>query len=163
MKQNVLVKRSVMPQRVCLLNDTSFIVKYERVSRKNLPSNMTIRQTKTTGPRNRRTRKKKVRFPYTATQKSARRIIKKYSNKRKKKAQQGGSLIGNLAEWGISMGSKAINSGLGKKLIDEGIKYAPELYKLGTSKIKNKNVKRALNSDVANYIVTETKKKQNTI
>ena len=61
------------------------------------------------------------------------------------------------------MGSKAINSGLGKKLIDEGIKHAPELYKLGTSKIKNKNVKRALNSDIANYIVTETKKKQTTM
>ena len=36
------------------------------------------------------------------------------------------------------MGSKAINSGLGKKLVDEGIKHAPELYKYDTSKIKNK-------------------------
>lgn len=44
-------------------------------------------------------------------------------------------------------------------MIDEDIKHAPELYKLGTSKIENKNVKRALNSDVANYIVTETLKK----
>ena len=57
------------------------------------------------------------------------------------------------------MGSKVKNYGLGKKLIDKGKKHAPELYKLGTSKIKNKNVKRALNSDVANYIVTETHKK----
>lgn len=84
MKQNVLVKRSVMPQRVCLLNDTSFIVKYERVSRKNLPSNMTIRQTKTIGPRNRRTRKKKVRFPYTATkicQKDNKKIFKQTKKK----------------------------------------------------------------------------------
>ena len=44
-------------------------------------------------------------------------------------------------------------------MIDEGIKHAPELYKFGTSKIKNKNMKRALNSDVANYIITETPKK----
>ena len=44
-------------------------------------------------------------------------------------------------------------------MIDEGIKYAPELYKIGTSQIKNKNLKKALLSDVANYIVEETHKK----
>ena len=54
------------------------------------------------------------------------------------------------------MGSKAINSGLWKKIIDEGIKHAPDLYKYGTSKMRNKKVQKALNSDIANYIVTET-------
>lgn len=37
-------------------------------------------------------------------------------------------------------------------------KHAPELYELGTSKISNKNLRKALNSDVANYIVKETQK-----
>ena len=54
------------------------------------------------------------------------------------------------------MGSKAINSVLGKKLIDKGIENIPNLAKYGTSKIKNKNVQRALNSDNANYVVEET-------
>ena len=45
---------------------------------------------------------------------------------------------------------------LGKKIIDEGIKQIPNIYKYGTSKIKNKNVQRALNSDLANIIVDET-------
>ena len=44
-------------------------------------------------------------------------------------------------------------------MIDEGIKHAPELHKLGASKIKNKNVTKALGSDVTNYIVKETHKK----
>ena len=44
-------------------------------------------------------------------------------------------------------------------MIDEEIKHAPELYRLGTSKIRNKNVRRALNSDVANYNVQKTQKK----
>ena len=39
-------------------------------------------------------------------------------------------------------------------------KHAPKLYKLGTSKISNKNLRKALNSYVANYIVKETQKKQ---
>ena len=35
----------------------------------------------------------------------------------------------------------------------------PELYKFRTSKIKNKNLKRALKSDITNYVVKEAKKK----
>ena len=60
---------------------------------------------------------------------------------------------------GLGVGVKAINSDIGGKLIDEGIKYAPELYRLGTSKIRNKNVKTALESEVANYVVKEAQKK----
>ena len=58
-----------------------------------------------------------------------------------------------------SKGSKALSSEIGKKLIDEGIKHAPELYKFGTSKVKKKSMKKALESDVGNYIVKETQKK----
>ena len=54
------------------------------------------------------------------------------------------------------MGSKAINSVFGKKLIDEGIKQIPNIYKYGTSKIKKKNIQRPLNSDLANIVVDET-------
>ena len=53
------------------------------------------------------------------------------------------------------MGSKAINSVLGKKLIDKGTESLPDIIKLGTSKIKNKNIRRALDSDIANYVVEE--------
>ena len=57
------------------------------------------------------------------------------------------------------MGSKAINSALGKKIIDEGKKQLPNLFRYRISKIKNKNVQRALNSDIANYVVEETQNK----
>ena len=74
-------------------------------------------------------------------------------------------MLGQIAKWGTKLGakflfkkgiskvSKALSSEIGKKLIDEGIKHAPELYKLGTSKVKNKSMKKAHESDVANYIV----------
>ena len=80
-------------------------------------------------------------------------------------------MLGQIAKWGaklgakplskkgLSKGSKALSPEIGKKLIDEGIKHAPELYKLGTSKIKSKSVKKALESDVEGYIVKETHKK----
>ena len=48
---------------------------------------------------------------------------------------------------------------MGKKVIGEGIKHAPELYRLGTTKIKTKSLRNALDSDVANYIVNETHKR----
>ena len=47
------------------------------------------------------------------------------------------------------MGSKAINSVLGKKLMDKGIENIPNLVKQGASKIKNKNIQRALDSEIA--------------
>ena len=39
------------------------------------------------------------------------------------------------------------------------MKHVAELYRLGTSKIKNQNVKKALESDVVNYVVQEAQKK----
>ena len=38
------------------------------------------------------------------------------------------------------MGSKAINSVIGKKIIDKGIENIPNIFKYGVPKIKNKNV-----------------------
>ena len=57
------------------------------------------------------------------------------------------------------MGRKAINSVLGKKLINKGINSISRVSKYGVSKIKNKNVQQALNSDIANYVVDEAQNK----
>ena len=57
------------------------------------------------------------------------------------------------------MGSRAINSVLGKKLIDKGIENIPNIVRYGSSKIKNINVQRSLNSDIASYVVEETQNK----
>ena len=138
----MLTRRST-PQRIHLPNGQSFLTRYERVSRRNLPRNVTIKRTRQIGPRNRST----------------------------KKAQKGGSILGELAKWGaklraktlfkkgVSTRSKALSSEIGKNLIDEVIKHAPDLYKFGTSKIRNKKLKEALESDAANYIIQETQKK----
>ena len=74
----------------------------------------------------------------TPNQDWAIKIKKKYRKLRR--AQTGRGIVGDLAKLGISMGSIAINSVLGKKLIDKGIEQVPDLYRYGTSKIKNKNI-----------------------
>ena len=90
----------------------------------------------------------------TPTQDRARRIKKIY-----RRLQSGRGLASTLANLGLKMGSKAINSVLGRKLIDKGIENIPNLVRYGSSKIKNKNVQQALDSDIANYIVEETQNK----
>ena len=133
-----------MPQRVRLPNGKSFLAKHERVSKRNLLRNVTITKIRQIGPRN-----------------------------QKRQKQKGGSFFGNIAKLGanaltlteilkkgLGIGVKALNSELGKKLVDEEIKHAQELYRLVTSKIKNQNEKRELESNVANYIAEEAQTKQ---
>ena len=45
--------------------------------------------------------------------------------------------------------------GAWKKLIDKGIESLPDIVKFVASKIRNKNVLRALDADIANDVVEE--------
>ena len=57
------------------------------------------------------------------------------------------------------MVSNVLNSAVGRKIINKGIDNIPNMFKYGVTKIKNKNVKRALNSDIANIVVDEAQNK----
>ena len=96
------------PQRVTLPNGQSFVARYERVSRKNLSRNVTIKRARHIGPKRQRKHK---------TQKG--NIV----NLGTKALTSTG-----LLKKGLDIGSKAISSEIGKKIIDEGIKHAPDLY-----------------------------------
>ena len=131
-----------------LPNRRSFVARYEKVSRRNLPRNKTTKK-------------------YNELDQNGHGLdeLKKVENIVRKIARLGakvGSKLGSsgLFRKGITAGTKELNSELGKILIDEGIKHVPDICKLGRSKIKNKNVEKALESDVANYLVEETQKKQ---
>ena len=67
--------------------------------------------------------------------------------------QRGSGLPSNLVKAGFKLGSKAIGPEFGKKLINKGIDNTPNLFNYGISKIKNKNVKRAMESDIAKIVV----------
>ena len=99
MREKILLRWRVTPQRVQLPNGQSFLARNERVSRQNLPRNVTITRIKPIGPKKKRT----------------------------KKAQKGGSMLGQIAKWGanlgaktlfkkgVSTGSKVLSSSIGKK------------------------------------------------
>ena len=139
-RDKILLRQRMTPQRVALPNEQSFAAKYKMVNRKNLSRNVTIKRAQQIGPR----------------------------RQSKRKTLKGGSLLGSIVNLGakaltstvllknpLDIGSKAISSETGEK-IDKGIKHAPNLYKFGTSKM-NKNLKRALDSDIADYAVKKTK------
>ena len=99
---------------------------------------------------------------YSLTNEKRGRGTRRIGPRKKHKTQKGGNLLGTIARLGtkaptstgllikgLSTGAKAINSDTEKKLVDDEIKHAPELYCLGASKIKNK---------VASYVVQEAQK-----
>ena len=81
MREKIVLGRRAVPKRVRLPNGTSFVARYERISRSSLPGNIRVTRTRTVGPRNRRApriKKKRVSFNLanTSTQYRARRIKK---------------------------------------------------------------------------------------
>ena len=69
--------------------------------------------------------------------------------------QTGSGLGSNLVKAGFDLGAKALGLEYGKKLINKGINNMPNLFKFGASKIKNKNGKRALNSETTDLVVNK--------
>ena len=122
MREKIVLRRRSVPVAVNLPNSTSFVSRYERISRKQLPGNISVSRTRTVGYRNKRKTKKKVRFALanTPTQDRAKEIIYIYIyiyiNLRR--TQTGKGPADNSANLGITVGSKAVNSVIGKKLIE---------------------------------------------
>ena len=69
--------------------------------------------------------------------------------------QSGSGLVSNLAKAGLELGSKAVGSQFGKKLINKRINNIPNIFNFGISKIKNKKVKRVMESDIAKMVFVE--------
>ena len=61
---------------------------------------------------------------------------------------------------GVSAGTKALSSDVGKRLTDEGIKHVRDLYRFGTSKIKNENLERQLNLMLLIILLKKHRKRQ---
>ena len=166
MREKIVLRRRTSPKIVTLPKGTTFTARYERISRKQFPINIHFKNVRKIDPRRKNrgllssndakqfekiARRKKVRLNGSAV------MLKRM--KKNKRKQSGKGRGENLAKLGLEFGSKAINSSVGKKLIKMGINSIPNIFKYGVSKIKNKNVKRALNSDIANIVVDEAQNK----
>ena len=106
MREKIVLRRRSVPVAVNLPNSTSFVSRYERISRKQLPGNISVSRTRT------------VRFALanTPTQDRAKEIIYIYIYINLRRTQTGKGPADNSANLGITVGSKAVNSVIGKKL-----------------------------------------------
>ena len=147
-KQTIILRKRAAPKVVNLPNGRSFTSKWERISRKQLPINIKVKKKQKISPR-RNNRMIYLNLAATAFRKiKARRKLERQKQSRK-------GLGSNLVKMGFDLGSKAIDSKFGKKLINKGTDNIPNIFKFGVSKIKNKNVKKALGSEIADMVVDE--------
>ena len=171
MREKIVLRRRTTPKFVTLPDGTTFTARYQRISRKQLPRNIPVKKTRKIGARNRNKSKmgpgptksarvnKKVRL--TPSTSLCERLARTKRYKASKKEQTGKGLASDLAKIGINLGSQAINSNIGKKIINKGIDSIPNIFKYGVLKIKNKNVKRAMKPDIANIVVDEAQNRIN--
>ena len=146
-KRHIILRKRANPKTFNLPNGRSFVSKWERISRKQLPMNIRINIVRTIGRR-----RNNRRIYFNLAREGFRKIKQKW------KAQQSGKGLGsNLIKAGFDLGLKALGSDIGKKLIDKGIDNIPNIFKFGASKKKkiNKTVNRALNSEIADLVVND--------
>ena len=84
--------------------------------------------------------------------KSYKSACKKCRKSRKGKRGRG---LGKMLKKAVRFVKKAINSDLGKLAISQGLAHVPELYDIGTSKIKNKKIKKLSQSDIAKGLLNK--------
>lgn len=158
--KHIILRKRPEPVRVNLPDGRSFTSKWERVSRKQLPINIRITRNRNIGPR----RNNRAIYLNQAAP-----TLKKIRNRRKQEVlkrlgpvydrllqqQRGSGLASDLAKTGLELGSRALGSEFGRRLINKGIDSIPSLFRFGTKKVKNENIKRALESEIADMVVNE--------
>ena len=126
------MRRLGTPKKVTLPNSRTFYAKYARVPRSQLPDNIIMKR----------------KYKRRAAPKSRRR-------RPVRKGQRGRGFLSSLRK----VAKNPLVRQIGKTALEKSINYAPELYNLGKSKIKNKTVRKILQSDAAtnllNNIVTK--------
>ena len=141
MREKIVLRRRKSQKIVTLPNGTTFTARYERISKKQLPRNIRVKNVTKISPRTKNrvilslnninqvhkiAEPKKVRFN---------RLAAALKRMRKNKLKQSGKRIGeNLAKIGLEMRSRAINSSLGKRLINKGVNSIPNIFKYGSQK-----------------------------
>ena len=128
MKKNYVMKKLDIPKRVTLPNGRTFTARFRRATRDELPNNITMRRTY------------KNNFAKGARRRPTGR------RRRGRRGQAGRGLF--------SFMKKVARNPILRDIAKTGAKYLPSLYRGATSKIKNKKLKRILQSDTASGLVS---------
>ena len=109
-----------VPKRVTLPNGRTFVARYKRIPRDQSPPNIVMRRTN--------------------TKKNTQRTAPKGRRSRQREQQRQGI---------FDFVKKVARNPLVKSITKQGLKYAPAAYASLTKRVKNKTLKRKLNSDMA--------------
>ena len=136
----IMIKRAT-PKRVTLPNGRTFLARYKRATRNNLPPNISLPRIykKRAAPKGRRRRRRRV-IPYRERQRTALR--------RRARGQRGRGL-GSIFKKAYKLGKKAINSRLGRRITRAAVSEIPDLLENLGGRVKNKRLKKILTSDLA--------------
>ena len=132
MKKNYVMKKLDTPKRVTLSNGRTFIARFKRAKRSELPDNILMKRT--------------YRNNFA---KGARK--KRTGGRRGRKKQSGKGIFSIL--------KKVAKNPILRDIARTGAKYLPGLYQGGVNKIKNKNLKKVLQSDLASGLVNNLSSK----
>ena len=135
-----MIKRAT-PKRVTLPNGRTFLARYKRATREDLPSNISLPRIykERAAPKGRRRRRRRV-IPYRERQRAALR--------RRARAQRGRGLR-SVFKKAYKLGKRALNSRLGKRITRAAVSEIPDLLENLGGKVKNKKLKKILTSDLA--------------
>ena len=127
-KKNYAMVKLQVPKRVTLPNGRTFVARYKRIRRGELPPNIVMRRTYTqrAAPRGRR---------------------------RRRRAQQGQGIFDFV--------KKVARNPLVRPVARKSLEYALGAYQNLTKRVKNKTLKRILNSDIAHSVLNKAIKTAN--
>ena len=134
----IMIKRAT-PKRVTLPDGRTFLARYKRATRDDLPPNISLPRVykERAAPKGRR-RKRRRLASYRERQRAALR----------RRAQRGRGL-GSVFKKAYKLGKRALNSRLGKRISRAVVSEAPDLLEKLGGKVKNKRLKKILTSDLA--------------
>ena len=125
-RNNIVMIKRQNPKRVNLPNDRTFYAKYKRVDRDALPPNIQIRR----------------RYKQRAAPRGRRR-------RRRAANQQGGRGFKSFFKKAVNFGKKAFKNKAVRGITRQLVENAPDAFDLLGKKVKNKKLKKILNSDIA--------------
>ena len=130
----IMIKRA-RPKRVTLPDGRTFLARYRRATRDDLPPNIDLPRVykQRAAPKGRRRRNR-----YRERQRAALR----------RRAQRGRG-IGSFIKKSFRLGKRALNSRSGKRLARAAISEVPDVLEKLSGKVKNKRFKSILTSDLA--------------
>ena len=135
-----MIKRAT-PKRVTLPNDRTFLARYKRATRDDLPPNISLPRVykERAAPKGRRRKRRRV-ISYRERQRA--------TLHRRARAQRGRGL-GSVFKKAYKLGKRALNSRLGKRITRAAVSEIPDLLENLGGRVKNKKLKKILTSDLA--------------